>query len=454
MAKELERMGAHILGIKDMAGLCKPYAAHKLVKALRGEVGIPIHFHTHDTSGINAASILGASDAGVDIADAAAAAMSGLTSQPNLNSLVEALRNTPRDTGLDIDAWNECSRYWEGVRRLYYPFESHMRSGTAEVYKHEMPGGQVTNLQEQAKGLGLGERWPEVARMYATVNGLFGDIIKVTPTSKVVGDMALFMVSNNLTADDLLDEHRHLSFPQSVVDLFEGKLGQPYGGFPAKLQKVILRGKKPMTKRPGEMLPPTKFSAVKTEVESKVKHTISETDLLSYLMYPGVMVDFDAHRRQYSDVSVVPTAAFFYGMKPGQEITIEIEAGKTLIVKFITIGEANDEGVREVFFELNGQPRNARVLDTSLKPTGPLRPKADPDNPGHVASPMPGKVGALPISVGQEVKKGEKLLSIEAMKMETAVYAPVSGRVKELHVRVGSSIESRDLLVTIEPAKA
>lgn len=454
MAKELERMGAHILGLKDMAGLCKPYAAHKLVKTLRGEIGIPIHFHTHDTSGINAASILRAADAGVDIADAAVSAMSGLTSQPNLNSLVEALRNTPRDTGLDIDAWNECSRYWEGVRQLYYPFESGMRAGTAEVYKHEMPGGQVTNLQEQSKALGLGERWPEVARMYAKVNELFGDIIKVTPTSKVVGDMAIFMVSNNLSPEDLLDEDRHLSFPESAVELFQGKLGQPYGGFPAKLQKIILRGKKPLTKRPGEVLPATRFEAIQSEVEGKVKHAVSETELLSYLMYPKVMTDFDAHRRLYSDVSVLPTTAFFYGMKPGQEVTVEIEAGKTLIVKFITIGEANEEGIREVFFELNGQPRNARVLDTSLKPAGPLRTKADPDNPAHVAAPMPGKIGGLPITVGQEVKKGDKLLSIEAMKMETAVYAPISGKVKELHVKVGSSIESRDLLVTLEPIKS
>ena len=453
MAKELEKMGTHILAIKDMAGLCKPYAAHKLVKALRDEVGVPIHFHTHDTSGVNASSIMRAADAGVDIVDAAVASMSGLTSQPNLNSIVESLRNTPRDTELDIEAWNQCSRYWEAARKLYYPFESDMRSGTAEVYLHEMPGGQVTNLREQAKGLGLGERWSDVASAYHQVNELFGDIIKVTPTSKVVGDMALFMVTNNLTPEDVLDESRHLSFPESVIELFEGRLGQPYGGFPEKLQKIILRGRKPMKGRPGDTLPSPDFDKLKAEIEGKVRHPINENDLLSNLMYPKVMVDFDAHRRQYSDVSVVPTEVFFYGMKPGQETTIEIEPGKTLILKFIAVGEASEEGLREVFFELNGQPRNARVQDVSLKAAAPLRPKADTDNPGHVAAPMPGKVGTLAIKVGQEMKKGEKLLSIEAMKMETAVYAPVDGKIKEVHVRTGSAVESRDLLVTMDVTK-
>ena len=453
MAKELEKMGAHILGIKDMAGLCKPYAAHKLVKTLRDEVGIPIHFHTHDTAGIQAASILKAAEAGVDIADGAIGAMSGLTSQPNLNSMVAALANTPRDSGLELDALNACSRYWEDTRKLYYPFESGMVAGTAEVYQHEMPGGQVTNLQEQAKGLGLGSRWDEVKRAYADVNMLFGDIIKVTPTSKVVGDMALFLVSNNLSSKDVLDEARELAFPESVIELFEGKLGQPYGGFPAEVMRCILKKRKPLKDRLGATLPATDFAAVRKELEAKIRRAPSDTDVQSYLMYPTVFIDFEAHRRLHSDMSVLPTDAFFYGMKPGAEVTIEIDPGKTLIVKFIAVGEPDAQGLRTVFFELNGQPRNASVQDRKLKPAGPPRVKADADNPGHVAAPMPGKVGAVAASVGANVNKGDKLLSIEAMKMEASVYAPIAGRVKEVHVRPGSSVDARDLLVAIEPVK-
>ncbi len=415
MAKELEKMGAHILGIKDMAGTCKPYAAQKLVKALRDEIGIPIHFHTHDTAGVQAGSILRAADAGVDIVDVAAASMSGLTSQPNLNSIVEAFRNTPRDTHLDREALSAYSTYWETTRKLYYPFESGMVAGTAEVYYHEMPGGQVTNLQEQAKSMGLGPRWAEVARAYTQVNMLFGDIIKVTPTSKVVGDMALFMVSNNLTPEDVLDENRDISFPQSVVEFFEGRLGQPYGGFPEKLLKIVLRGKKPITERPGAILPAPDFAAVRKELEAKIRHAPSDLELMSYLMYPKVFVEFDAHRRQTGDTSVLPTDAFFFGPKPSKEIAIDIEPGKTLIIKFIAVGEPNEEGIREVFFELNGQPRNARVLDRSLHVTVQAHPKANPENPGHVPAPMPGKVGPLAVGVGQSVKKGDTLLSIEAM---------------------------------------
>ncbi|MCE9589751.1 MAG: pyruvate carboxylase [Planctomycetes bacterium] len=453
MAKELEKAGAHILAIKDMAGLCKPYAAHALVKALRDEIGVPIHFHTHDTAAVQSGAILKAAEAGVNIADAAAASMSGLTSQPNLNSIVAALAHTPRDTGLDLDALNSYSNYWQDVRKVYYPFESGMVAGTAEVYKHEMPGGQVTNLQEQAKSLGLGPRWHEVAKAYADVNQLFGDIIKVTPTSKVVGDMALFLVTNNLTANDVLDESRDLSFPESVIELFEGKLGQPVGGWPAKVQKIILRDRKPLKGRPGELLPATDFAATRKEVEAKVRHTISDTDLMSYLMYPKVFVEFDAHRRQYGETSVLPTEAFFYGLKSGREAPVDIEPGKTLIIKFLTVGDADVDGEREVFFELNGQPRSVRVLDRSLKATGPTHVKADPDKPEQIAAPMPGKVATVVVSAGHTVGKGEKLLSLEAMKMETSVFAPMAAKVKEVHVRPGSTVQTRDLLVTLEPIK-
>jgi pyruvate carboxylase len=452
LAKQLERIGAHMLAIKDMAGLCKPYAAHRLVSALSQEVGIPIHFHTHDTAGIQAASLVKAADAGVHIVDGAIASMSGLTSQPNLNSIVEAFRHTERDTGVDIDALNRCAEYWESVREAYYPFESGMLAGTAEVYRHEIPGGQITNLREQAKSLGLASRWREVLRAYADVNRLFGDIIKVTPSSKVVGDMALFLVANNLKAEDVLDERRELSFPKSVVELFEGRLGRPVGGFPRKLQKIILKGREPLKGRPADALPPVDFDAVRAELKAKIKAAPTDADVLSYLMYPREFIEFDGHRRHFGDTSVLPTDVFFYGMKPGQEITVEIDPGKTLIIKFIAVGEPDGEGLRPVFFELNGVPREVRVADRTLKASKETRPKADPDNPGHVGAPMPGKVVQVVVGAGEAVARGQKLLSIEAMKMETSVYAPLAGRVKEVHVRPGSAVEAKDLLVVLEPA--
>ncbi len=450
MARQLERAGAHILAIKDMAGLCKPYAAHKLVKALRDEIAIPIHFHTHDTAGIQAAALLKAAEAGASIVDCAASSMSGMTSQVNMNSIVEALRNTPRDTGLDGGALLAYSAYWESVRKLYYPFESGMLASTAEVYHHEMPGGQVTNLQEQAKSMGLGPRWPEVARAYAEVNRLFGDIVKVTPTSKVVGDMALFLVANNLKADDLLDPGRDVAFPASVVELFEGRLGQPAGGWPRKLQAVVLRGKPALTKRPGELLPATDFEAVRAELAGKLREEPDESQLLSYLMYPKVFLDLAAHRKQFGDTNLLPTDVFFYGMTPGLEAGVELEPGKSIIVKFLTLGEPDEDGTREVFFELNGQPRSVRVADRALARAAGHHVKADPDQPGQVAAPMPGKVSALLAQAGQAVKRGDKLLSIEAMKMETAVYAPMDGHVKEVRVKTGSPVENRDLLLVIE----
>jgi len=451
MAKQLEKIGVHILAIKDMAGLCKPYAAHKLVKTLREEVGLPIHFHTHDTAGVQAATILKASEAGVHIADAAISSMSGLTSQANLNSLVEALRNTERETGLDIDALNRCSDYWESVRELYYPFESGMRAGTSQVYQHEIPGGQITNLKEQAAALGLGGRWREILKTYADVNQLFGDIVKVTPSSKVVGDMTLYLVANNLKTVDVLDEKRELSFPKSVVELMEGRLGTPPGGWPKKVQQIILRDKKPLKGRPADALPAVKLDEVRAELKGKIKAAPNDTDLMSYLMYPREFVEFDAHRRNYGDTSVFPTNVFFFGMKPGQEITLEIEPGKSLIIKFLAVGEADSEGGRPVFFELNGVPRQVRVQDRSLKQSKEVRATADPDNPGHIGAPMPGKVVHVLVSVGQQVARGQKLLGIEAMKMETSVYSPIAARVKEVHAKPGSAVASKELLIVLDP---
>ncbi len=455
MAKELEKMGAHILAIKDMAGLVKPYAAQKLVKALKEEVGLPIHFHTHDTSGLNAASILKAAEAGVDVADAAISSMSGSTSQPNLNSIVAALQHdAKRGTRLDFEALNRCSDYWEGVRANYLPFDSAPRSGTADVYLHEMPGGQYTNLREQAESLGLGPRWPEIARMYADVNHAFGDIVKVTPSSKVVGDMALFLIQHGLTVHEFenLGPNHSLNIPNSVVDMFEGSLGEPAGGWPKKIANVILKGRKPRRGRPGARLEPIQFEDTRGLVEKKTGHKPSDADLMSYVMYPDVYLKFDKARASYGDLTVLPSPAFFYGLKPGEETPVEIEAGKALVIKFIAVGEAHPDGTRTVFFELNGQPREVTVRDRRIKAETKARPKADPEKSGHVGAPIPGAITSIAVELNQDVKKGDKLLVMEAMKMQTTVYAPVAGRVSERLVSVGQTVEPKDLLIVITPA--
>jgi pyruvate carboxylase len=452
MAKRLVEMGTHVLGIKDMAGLCKPYAAYALVKALRDEVGVPIHFHTHDTSGINSASVLRAADAGVDIADAAMASMSGMTSQPCLNGIVAALRHTDRDTGLDQEALDEISRYWGAVRELYYPFEEGLTAPGPDVYQHEMPGGQYTNLRQQARNLGLEKRWPDICRAYAAANQLFGDIVKVTPSSKVVGDLALFMVTNNLSANDMLSARAPLNFPRSVVEMMQGLLGEPEGGWPTEFQEIVLRSARaePIVGRPGAALPPADFAAAAAEIEKKSKREPREEDVLSYLLYPQVYLDYLDHREKYGDTSTIPTGSFFYGLKAGQEISIEIERGKTLIVRYLTTGDVREDGTRTVFFELNGQPRDIRVLDRSVEGLLKRHPKGDADNADHVVAPMPGKISSVPVSAGQAVRAGERLLSIEAMKMETAVYSPRDAFIDEVLVAPGAVVEARDLLVILK----
>jgi pyruvate carboxylase len=453
MAKELERMGAHVLAIKDMAGLLKPYAAHRLVKALKNEIGLPVHFHTHDTSGIAAASILKASDAGVDVVDAAISSMSGSTSQPNLNSIVAALRHDrSRATGLDFEALNRCSDYWETVRLNYAPFDTAPRSGTADVYIHEMPGGQYTNLREQAESMGLGQRWPEIARMYADVNHAFGDIVKVTPSSKVVGDMALFLIQHGMSVHEFenLPVTHSLSIPNSVVEMFEGSLGEPEGGWPKQIARVILRGAKPRRGRPGARLAPVDFDETRASIDKKTGQKSTQTDLVSYVMYPDVFLKFAKARAAYGDLTVLPSPAFFYGIKQGDEVPLELEPGKTLVVKFLTIGDPHHDGSRTVFFELNGQPREVNVRDRKLKVEIQANPKADPAKPGHVGAPIPGAVTSIAVELNQEVKQGDKLLVMEAMKMQTTVYAPVGGRVVELSAHVGQTVEPKDLLVAIE----
>ena len=453
MAKQLERLGTHFLAIKDMAGLCKPYAAFELVKTLRQEVGIPIHFHTHDTSGINSASILKAADAGVDVADGAIAAMSGGTSQPNLNSIVEAVRHTARDARLDAGTLNECSDYWETIRTYYLPFDSGPKAGSARLYQHEIPGGQYTNLREQAAAMGLGHRWREAEKMYAEVNQLFGDIVKVTPSSKVVGDMALFLMAKEMRPADILklDEKHDVSFPNSVVEMFSGVLGVPPGGWPKKLQKIILRGQAPLRGRPSASLQAVKFEEEQKSLEKKLGHAVRRDDLLSYQLYPDVFTKYDKFRQTYSDVSVLPTPAFFYGLKSGEEITVEIESGKSLIIKFLTISEPHPDGTRTLFFELNGQPREVNVRDHALRVVERAHPKADPADPGQVAAPTAGVISGIAVQANHTVERGAKLLTLEAMKMQSNIYAPISGRVVKLLVTSGQHVEAKDLLVTIAP---
>ncbi|MCS6863774.1 MAG: pyruvate carboxylase [Gemmataceae bacterium] len=451
LAKELEKRGTHLLAIKDMAGLLKPFAAQKLIRALREAVGVPIHFHTHDCAGGQIAAYLLAAQEGVSIVDCAFAPVAGVTSQPSLNALVEAARFTAHDTGLNFDTLQETANYWEKVRKYYAPFETGQLASSAEVYLHEMPGGQYANLYQQAQALGIADRWPEVGRMYAAVNKLFGDIVKVTPTSKVVGDMALFMLANNLTPEMVLDPQREIAFPESVVEFFEGKLGQPPGGFPPELQKRILRGRKPLTDRPGAILPPADFDQTRRELAEKLQRPPTDHDVISYLLYPKVFLDYAETVAKYSDLSVLPTPVFFFGLQSGEEVSIDIEPGKTLIIKFLTVGEPQPDGRRTVYFELNGQPREVVVVDKSLSGrVAKSRPKAEPGNAKHIAAPMPGAVVAVAVATGEEVASGQKLLTMEAMKMETTLHAERPGRIAEVLVRPGMQVEAGDLVIRLE----
>jgi pyruvate carboxylase len=451
MAKELEAAGAHVLGLKDMAGLLKPAAAAVLVKALKEELTIPVHFHTHDTSGAAIATIMAAATAGVDAVDGAMDALSGNTSQPTLGSIVEALRHTDRDTGLDIAAIREISNYWEAVRAFYAAFESGMQAPASEVYLHEMPGGQFTNLKAQARSLGLEERWHEVAQAYADANMMFGDIVKVTPSSKVVGDMALMMVSQNLTRAQVEDPGVEVAFPDSVVDMMKGNLGQPPGGWPEAIQRKVLKGDAALTERPGKHMPPVDLEAVRAELQAKLEgRKVDDEDLNGYLMYPKVFLDYMGRHRTYGPVRTLPTKTFFYGMEPGEEIAVEIDPGKTLEVRLQTVGETHEDGDVRVFFELNGQPRTIRVPNRKAQATATRRPKAETGNPAHLGAPMPGVVATIAAVAGKPVKAGDLLLTIEAMKMETGIHAERDGVVKAVHVQAGAGIDAKDLLVEFE----
>ena len=451
MGKALRDAGAHVLGLKDMAGLLKPAQARALIKALKEEVGLPIHFHTHDTSGIAGATVLAAAEAGVDAVDAAMDAFSGGTSQPCLGSIVEALRHTERDTGLDISAIREISNYWEAVRAQYAAFEAGLMAPASEVYLHEMPGGQFTNLKAQARSLGLEERWHEVAQAYADANAMFGDIVKVTPSSKVVGDMALMMVSQGLTREQVEDPEVEVVFPDSVIDMLRGNLGQPPGGWPEAIVKKALKGERPMSERPGAQLPPVDLEAARREVSEKLGgEEIDDEDLNGYLMYPKVFVEYMERHKIYGPVRTLPTRTFFYGMQPGEEISAEIDPGKTLEIRCQAVGDTNDVGEAKVFFELNGQPRVIRVANRRVKSTAAARPKAEDGNPAHIGAPMPGVVASVAVSAGQKVKQGDLLVTLEAMKMETGLHAERDGVIRAVHVTPGAQIDAKDLLVEME----
>ena len=447
LAKELESAGAHVLGIKDMAGLLKPAAARMLIRELKEEVGLPIHFHTHDTSGAAAATVVAAVEEGVDAFDAAMDSMSGLTSQPCLGSIVAALEHTEHDPGINLPGVRRISDYWEQVREQYAAFEPDIRSGASEVYLHEMPGGQFTNLKEQAASLGLAGRWPEVARAYADVNMAFGDIVKVTPSSKVVGDMALMMVTSDTSIDDVLDPDTDIAFPESVVSLFAGELGQPPGGFPEALQKKVLKSREPITVRPGSLLDPVDLDNERRKLDEGHEHPVTDFDLASYLMYPKVFTDFRRHREEYGDVGVLPTHVYFYGMQPQEEIIATMDDGRKIVIRYLTMGEMDDRGYRRIFFEINGQPSSLLIQDRSSESAHHENEQADSANPNHVGAPMPGVISTISVDVGQEVQRGDTLLTMEAMKMETSITAERDATIKRVVARIGDQFDAKDLLV-------
>ena len=452
LAAELKEAGAHFLSIKDMSGVLKPSAASVLVRALKEEVGLPIHLHTHDTSGMGIATALAAADAGADVIDAAIDSFSGGTSQPCMGSIVEALRGSNRDTGLDVSAIRGLSEYWADVRDLYAAFDEGLPAPASEIFLHEMPGGQFSNLKAQARSLGLQDRWPEIAVAYAEANLMFGDIVKVTPTSKVVGDMALMMVSQGVSRKEIEDPNIEVAFPSSVVDLMRGNIGQPVGGFPEGLRKKVLKGETPIDVRPGELLEPIDIEATRRSLSDQLNgFEVDDEDLAGYLMYPSVFLDYMGHHQKFGPVRTLPTRVFLYGMKPQEVISVDIDPGKTLEIQLQAVGATGDDGHARVFFELNGQPRTIRIADRAAVAMAPQPLIAESGNPLHVGAPMPGTVASISVQQGQHVGKGEILLTIEAMKMEVGVYSELGGEVAEIHVKPGQPFEAKQLLIEINP---
>lgn len=452
-AKEIEKMGAHILGIKDMSGLLKPYAAEKLIRALKEEINLPIHLHTHDTSGNGVATLLMAAEAGVDIADTAFNSMSGLTSQPALNSVVAALENTNRATRIKLDDIQEISDYWDDIRPIYSQFESDLKSGTAEVYKYEIPGGQYSNLKPQVESFGLGHKFKEVKEMYKTVNEMLGDIVKVTPSSKLVGDLAIFMVKNDLTPENIMDKGQNLAFPDSAIAYFEGMMGQPVGGFPSDLQKVVLKDRKPITVRPGELLEPVDFMTLKKHLESNFNIKPSKQDILSYALYPKVFEDYLTFKRTYGDLSRMNSPVFFDGISEGEVCEVEVSEGKTFIIKLVSVGKIDKEGNRKIDFEVNGNQREIIIFDKQYRNKAEITAStvmADPANKKEIGASIPGTVTKILVKEGDEVKAGQSLIVIEAMKMETQIVAAESGTVAQINVREAQQVKNGELLIKLE----
>lgn len=454
LAKDLENAGAHMIAIKDMAGLLKPYAATELVGALKDVLKIPLHLHTHDTSSIQSATYLKAIEAGVDVVDVALGGLSGLTSQPNFNSIVEMMRYQERMHDFDSKKLNEFSNYWEDIREYYYPFESGLKAGTAEVYSHEIPGGQYSNLRPQAEALGLGDKFDLVKKMYEEVNMLFGNLVKVTPSSKVVGDMAIFMVTNDLTPEDILDKGETISFPESVINFFKGDLGQPLGGFPKQLQKVILKNTKPYTERPNAHLEPIDFDAefksFKKKYQKGFTRPIEFEDFLSYSLYPRVFEQAHEKYKLYGNVSILPTANFFYGMKLREEIMIELQPGKTITVKLLSVGIPNEDGYRIVFFSVNGENRFVEIKDKAIKVEKVAHVKVDPEDENQFGAPLQGSLYKVLVKKGEKIKKNDPLFVIEAMKMESTVTATKAGTISSIALQPGTMVMKGDLVVSLK----
>lgn len=451
-AKEIENMGAHILGIKDMSGLLKPYASRKLIQELKQEIGIPIHLHTHDTSGNAVATVLAAAESGVDIVDAALSPMSGLTSQPSMNSIIAALRHTQMDPQINLDDIQKLCDYWSEIRTYYEQFESGLKSGTAEIYKYEIPGGQYSNLKPQVESCGLGDKFTEVKDMYKEVNQIFGDIVKVTPTSKVVGDMAIFMVQNSLDSENLLERGKNLAFPDSVVDYFKGMMGQPEGGFPIDLQKIVLKGQDPITCRPGEILEPIDFESIKKKLKDEFHVDANMRNALSYALYPKVYSDYLKSLAEYGHLYNLESPVYFYGLKEGETSEIDLDEGKIMIVKLVEVREVDEEGYKTLLFEINGNRREMRIFDKNFgeKEKVDVTLMADPNNPKEIASSITGLISKIFVKEGEKVANKQSLLIIEAMKMETNVLAPADGEVESILIKDGQQVKSGQLIIKLK----
>ena len=449
LAKTLEEMGASAICVKDMANLLLPMDAYSLIKRLKETVSIPIHLHTHNTTGNQVATCLMAAEAGVDIVDLAISSMSSLTSQPSLNAVVAAMKDTERDTGLDLDRLQTLTDYWEDVRKRYDSFEGGLEYNTTDIYRYEIPGGQYTNLRPQVESLGLGDRFEEVKEMYKTVNDMLGDPVKVTPSSKVVGDLAIFMVQNDLTPENIVERGKALAFPDSVVSYFKGMMGQPAWGFPEDLQKVVLKGEEPITCRPGKLLPPVDFDQLEQEVR-KFRDDPERKDLISYAMYPKVYEDFCRHRKEYGYITRMGSHVFFNGMALGETNKINIEDGKTLVIKYLGLGDHNDDGTINVQFELNGMRREVAVRDPNASEKTRQVVQADESDPRQVGASIPGMVSKLHVQPGDTVEENQVLMTIEAMKMETAVTARTAGKVREIRVKEGQAVKAKELLMLLD----